>query len=225
MLTEFTESEGESGLDGGLGEILLLEGEISDGHDIVGDDTFEGSGAVLNLELGAVGLVGAGLFGVVLGVEEAGDGGAAGGGDPEIRGSGVEDDFEGLRRGTEGDLGEVLSVEVICRTVSAGILCGVMVCSLVRGTEWPEERSWSCWVEYSLPAWYARWPRYFSWRYSVWSAMWVSVECGAILCSFILHRSSGGQPRHSRDAQRRAYRWTPASTPERESSAVVSKVE
>ena len=67
-LTEFAESESESGFDGRFSEILLLDGQITNRHDIVRDDSLEGSRTVLNLELGSVRLVSRRSFGVVLGL-------------------------------------------------------------------------------------------------------------------------------------------------------------
>lgn len=84
---KLAEREGESGLDGRLGKVLVLDGEVTNGENIVGDDSFEGSRTVLDLELGAVGLVSGRGGGIVLGVKEAGDRGAAGRRDPKVGGS------------------------------------------------------------------------------------------------------------------------------------------
>jgi len=150
---ELSESERKSRLLGRLSEILLLDGEVSDREGVLREEALEGSGTVVDLEGGSVGLVGRRGGRVVLGVKlksakrkeegkssegeggrrgegvvpkrteteggerrrthEASDGGALGSRDPKVGGSGVEDDLEELRGCSEGDLGEVLSVEVV----------------------------------------------------------------------------------------------------------------
>ena len=42
------------------------------------------------------------------------EGGAGGGGHPEVAGARVEDDLEGLRRSAQRDLAKVLRVRVVC---------------------------------------------------------------------------------------------------------------
>lgn len=64
--TELSESERQPRLVRRLGKVLLLDGEVTDGKSVLGDDTLEGAGTVLDLELGAVRLVGGRLGGVVL---------------------------------------------------------------------------------------------------------------------------------------------------------------
>jgi hypothetical protein len=64
--TELSESERQSRLIRRLSKVLLLDGEVTDGKGVLGDDTLESAGTVLDLELGAVRLVGGRLGGVVL---------------------------------------------------------------------------------------------------------------------------------------------------------------
>lgn len=52
------------------------------------------------------------------GTYEAGNGGALGSRDPEVRRSRVEDDLEELRRRSELNLGKVLSVHVVCKSAN-----------------------------------------------------------------------------------------------------------
>lgn len=81
-----------------LPKILLLNSDVPNGHHIIRDYTLQRTGAVTNGEFGAVFLVRGALRGVVAAVEETGDGGATGGRNPEVRGAGVKDNGERLRR-------------------------------------------------------------------------------------------------------------------------------
>lgn len=104
---EATEGEGESGLLNGLAEELVLDHQVADGDLVLGDESADAAGAVLDGELGAVLLEGGGLARVVLAVEVAGDRAAGLGWDPEVGAAGVEDDLECLWWAADGDLGEV----------------------------------------------------------------------------------------------------------------------
>jgi len=104
---EPAEGKGETGLRCGLGKVLVLDLEVADLEDIVGDVSAQLAGSVLDLELGAVLLVCRGRRRVVLGVEVAGNRVALGSWDPEVGAAGVKDDLEGLRWRAEGDLREV----------------------------------------------------------------------------------------------------------------------
>ena len=57
---ESAESEGKTRLRGSFGEILILDGEISDPHSVSGDETAQAARSVADLELGPVFLVGGG---------------------------------------------------------------------------------------------------------------------------------------------------------------------
>jgi hypothetical protein len=104
---EATEGESQTGLLGSLGKVLALDLEVTDLDIIVGDETRQAAGSVVDLELTAVLLVGGRGRRVVLGVEVAGDAAALLGRNPEVGAAGVEDDLEALGRVTDGDLGEV----------------------------------------------------------------------------------------------------------------------
>jgi hypothetical protein len=54
---ETAKGESKTGLAGGLGEVLLLDLQVSDLHDVLGHETREAARAILNGELGSVGLV------------------------------------------------------------------------------------------------------------------------------------------------------------------------
>lgn len=54
---ELAESEGETGLLGGFGEVLLLNHDIADGHGVLRNEALKRAGPVSDGELGAVGLV------------------------------------------------------------------------------------------------------------------------------------------------------------------------
>lgn len=104
---EATESESQTGLLGSLGKVLALNLEVADLDIIVGDETRQATGPVVDLEFTAVLLVGGRGRRVVLGVEVAGDAAALLGRNPEVGAAGVENDLEALGRVTDGDLGEV----------------------------------------------------------------------------------------------------------------------
>lgn len=59
----------ESGLLGGLGKVLVLDGEIADNDGVLRDKALERAGAVSDGKLGAVGLVRGRGGRVVLGVQ------------------------------------------------------------------------------------------------------------------------------------------------------------
>jgi hypothetical protein len=67
----------------------------------------------MDLKRAAVLLVCGGLRGIIFGVEVAGDRAAIATGNPEVRASGIEDNFEGLRRRAKGDLRVIYSLSVI----------------------------------------------------------------------------------------------------------------
>jgi hypothetical protein len=115
---------------------LLLDGQVSNRHDIVRDDSLERTSSVLDLELGSVRLVGRRCLGIVLGllwreetdehvqqnrvmewrithVKETSDRRAASRRDPKVRRSSIEDDLEGLGRSTERNLGELRKVILV----------------------------------------------------------------------------------------------------------------
>jgi hypothetical protein len=101
---EPAESKGETGLRGGLSEVLVLHLKVADLEDVVGNVTAQLARAVLDLELGAVLLVRRRRRRIVLGVQVAGDRAALGSWDPKVGATGVENDLERLRWRTEGDL-------------------------------------------------------------------------------------------------------------------------
>lgn len=104
---EATEGEGKSGLLDGLAEELVLDHQVADGDLVLGDESTDAAGAILDSELGAVLLVAGRLARVVLAVEVAGDGAARLGWNPEVGASGIKDDLEVLWWVADGDLGEV----------------------------------------------------------------------------------------------------------------------
>lgn len=81
---KLAKGKSKTGLLDRLTKVLVLNDDATDVEVVVADDTFERSRAVLNTELGAVGLEGRGLVGVEAAVEEAGDGAAVGRRDPEV---------------------------------------------------------------------------------------------------------------------------------------------
>lgn len=104
---EPAKSEGQAGFFGGLGKVLILDLEIADGKDVVGDKTTQAAGAVVDLEVTAIGLVCRRSVGVVCRVKIAGNATARLGRHPEVGAASVEDDLERLGRGSDSDLGEV----------------------------------------------------------------------------------------------------------------------
>eukprot|EP00128_Syssomonas_multiformis_P018710 Colp12_sorted_trinity150504_noHs@34252 len=109
---ELSKDEGDARLRNSLAKGLALGGDTSNGHIISGLETSEGTSAVLQGELGAILLVGAGLGAVVLLVGLAGnvEETAGLGGHPEVGAASVEEDGEGLGGVADGDVAEVLSV-------------------------------------------------------------------------------------------------------------------
>ena len=79
-----SESKGESRLLGCLCEQLVLDGEITNCNVIAGHKALHGSTAVLNGELGTVGLVCRRRGRIILGVQEAGDRSALNARDPKV---------------------------------------------------------------------------------------------------------------------------------------------
>jgi hypothetical protein len=73
-----TEGESQTGLLGSFSEELILDLEVTDGDDILGDESAQAARAVLDSEGGAVLAEGRGGRRLVLGVEEASDGVALG---------------------------------------------------------------------------------------------------------------------------------------------------
>lgn len=104
---ETTKGKGQTGLAGGLREELVLDLQVTDRNDILRYEATQASRSVTDAELGAVLLVSRRGRRVVLGVEVASNGAALGRGDPEVGATGIKDDLEGLRRGTDLNLGEV----------------------------------------------------------------------------------------------------------------------
>ena len=70
---EPAESKSETRLRGGLGKVLVLDLEVTNLEDIIGDEAAERTGSIADLELRAVLLVCRRRRRVVLGVEVAGD--------------------------------------------------------------------------------------------------------------------------------------------------------
>lgn len=102
-----TKGKGQTGLLGSLGKVLALDLEVTDLDIIVGDETRQAAGSVVDLEFTTVLLVGGRGRRVVLGVEVAGNAAALLGRNPEVGAAGVEYDLEALGGVTDGDLGEV----------------------------------------------------------------------------------------------------------------------
>ena len=69
----------------------------------------------MNLEIGAILLMGRGRGGIVGGVKKASDTITGLGGNPEIGATGVQYDLESLRRSANGDFGEVLVQSVLAK--------------------------------------------------------------------------------------------------------------
>jgi hypothetical protein len=108
----------------------VLDLEVADLEDILGDEAAERAGAVADLKLGTVLLVSRRGRRVVLGVEVAGNRVAALRGDPEVGASRVENDLEGLGRRTERNLREVWGLLVLA-TPCCGT-CGAAKTYIVR---------------------------------------------------------------------------------------------
>ena len=91
-----------------LSKGLVGHGDISDSNGVLGKVSGDGAGAVHDVELSAVLLVGAGSIVVVGGVRAAVLAGLAG--DPQVAATGIEDDVELLAGGTDFNLAKVLGV-------------------------------------------------------------------------------------------------------------------
>ena len=74
----------QSGFLGRLTEQLVLDLQVTDLERILADEAFDGSRTILDGESRSILLVGRGRSGVVLCVQETGDAGAAGAGNPEV---------------------------------------------------------------------------------------------------------------------------------------------
>lgn len=106
---EAAKGKGQARLAGRLSEVLVLDLQIADLKDVIGDEAAQAAGSVADAELRAVLLVGGRLGRVVLAVEVAGDGAALRGWHPQVGAASVKDDLEALGRSTKGDLGVVYS--------------------------------------------------------------------------------------------------------------------
>lgn len=79
-----SKGKGKSRFFGGLCEVLALDCHVTEGHDILGDVALERAGTVLDRKGGSVWLVSGRRAGVILGVKEAGNGGARRAWHPEV---------------------------------------------------------------------------------------------------------------------------------------------
>lgn len=104
---EATESKGQTRLVGGLGEVLAFNLQVTNLESVLGDKATQAAGSIADLELGAILLVCARRRRVIFAVEEAGNGAARLGWNPEVGATSVKDNLEGLGRGTNLDLREV----------------------------------------------------------------------------------------------------------------------
>ena len=100
-------SKGKARLLHGLCEILLWDGDVTDGECVLRDEALHRATAVVNFEGGAVLLVGARRRGIVLAVQEASDRTALRGRNPQVGATCVKNDLELLGRSTDFNLGEV----------------------------------------------------------------------------------------------------------------------
>jgi hypothetical protein len=112
--------ESQTRLAGGLGKVLVLNADVTDGNSVLGDETAQATGSVADLELGAILLEGRRRGGVVLGVEIAGDATAGLRWHPEVGAASVEDNLEVLGRGTDLDLGEVCGTDNTSASLPSG---------------------------------------------------------------------------------------------------------
>jgi hypothetical protein len=115
---EATKGESQTGLLSGLSEVLVLDLEVADGDNIIGDETRQAARSVVDLELGAIFLISRGSGRVVLRVKVAGDAAALLGRNPEVGATSVENDLEALGRSTDGDLREVWGGQLWLRLVT-----------------------------------------------------------------------------------------------------------
>lgn len=78
------ERECESWLLSSLSKILSLDGQVTNGHNVLRDKSFHGSRPILDLERCTVGLVSRRGTRFVLGMKETGDRGALGTRNPKV---------------------------------------------------------------------------------------------------------------------------------------------
>jgi hypothetical protein len=119
---ETAKGKGKTGLRSRLGEQLVLDLEVANLDSVLADVALKASGAVSDGKVGAVLLVGGRLAVVVLGVQVAGNGAAVAAGNPQVGATGVQYDLKLLRRGADGDLREILSVEEIADSDGVALL-------------------------------------------------------------------------------------------------------
>jgi len=94
-----------------LTEINVFGSHTSNSNNVIGNEAFDTSAAVLDFETGLVLLEGGRFLAVVGLVFPAGKGLALLAGYPEIGGSGIEDHFELLGRGSDGNFTKVLGIK------------------------------------------------------------------------------------------------------------------
>ncbi len=104
---EATESKSQARLVSGLGKVGVLDLEVTNGDNVVGDEASQAARAVVDLKIAAVLLVSGRRGRVICGVKEASNAAARLRRNPEVGGTSVEDNLEGLGRSTDLDLGEV----------------------------------------------------------------------------------------------------------------------
>jgi hypothetical protein len=104
---ETAESKGKTGLAGGLGKVLTLDLEVTNGESVLGDETLHATGAVADLEVGAVLLVRGRSGRIILLVQVASNAAARLAGNPKVGATSVENDLEVLGGITDGDFREV----------------------------------------------------------------------------------------------------------------------
>lgn len=107
---EFAKGESQTRLAGGLGKVLVLDFEVTDGDNIVRDKALQAARAVLDGELTAVLLEGRRGRRVVLAVQITSDRAAGRRGNPQVRATSVQDDLEALRGCADGNL------RVVCKS-------------------------------------------------------------------------------------------------------------
>lgn len=102
-----TEGKSQTRLIGSFGEVLSLDLQVTNLEGVLRHEAAQAARSIANLELGAILLIGTRRRRVILAVEEAGNRAALGRRDPEVGATSVKDNLEGLRRGSDRDLGEV----------------------------------------------------------------------------------------------------------------------
>jgi len=107
---ELTDLEGETGLLSGFSEELVGDDKVTHLDGILRDETRERTRTVTDLKVSSIGDVGGRLRRLVLLVEAER---ALGRRNPEVGGTGVVDDVEGLRGGSDGHGSKVLGVHVV----------------------------------------------------------------------------------------------------------------